>query len=789
VSRRERQKRRKRTNGGQVRRGLLIVAALLVVVIGAAGAAVASWILGVVHDTPDIHSLREQPAGQISTVYAADGTRLGFIAGDILRTPVKARQISNRVEQATVAIEDRRFYQHSGVDYLGVARAALKNVTADRTVQGGSTLTMQLVRNLYAPESRDEKTIERKIREAKLADQLEQEHSKAWILTTYLNNVPYGTAGGQEAIGIQAAARVFFDKPASRLSLAQAALLGGLPQAPSSYNPFRHPRAARERRSEVLRAMAASRYITTTQQLAADASPLGLKQNGYYTQRKEPFVFDYIRQQLTKLYGADVVRAGGLRVYTSIDLRLQDAARAAIARVLYEPADPPAAIVTTDVDNGHILAMASSVRYGDRSDGGTNYNYAAEAQRQPGSTFKAMVLMAALRDGIDPYTTHYVSRHLDEGWLPGYPDYAVSTFANTYAGNVTIEQGTLSSDNTVYAQLDADVGPEAVRRAAYDLGVASRLEAIPAEGLGGLRYGVTVLEMANAYATIADGGIRRQPTMILRVVHPDGHVDNIAADARRAAKRTFTAAQTGEARRVLQQNMLSGTGVAAYYGCPAGGKTGTTSDIKDAWFVGFTPRLATAVWMGYTTPTPMTVHGQSVQGGTFPAPIWNAYMSVAHGGYCGDDWPAAPPFDAQSFFGSYTASARATSSASRGRHGGRGSRNGGAAVGGAEAPGSLDGSVGTGPNGAYAHPPQGEPDIQPPPSTPPAPPPATPPPSRAPPSAPPARQPPATPPAGTGTGGDGGAAGTDGTDASGTPDPAGGDPTGGAGGGAAAPNG
>jgi penicillin-binding protein 1A len=714
MSRRERQRRRKRKHGRPLRRVFVVAVTLGLVAVIAGGAAVASWVVGIVNDTPDISTLREQPAGAISTVYAADGTRLGFIAGDILRTPIDSRQIPLLMKRATVAIEDRRFYKHRGVDYVGVVRAAVKNVTDERTQQGGSTLTMQLVRNLYIPENRFEKSLKRKIREAKLADELEKKHSKEWILTSYLNNVPFGTVGGQEAIGVQAAARVFFDKQAKDLTLSQAALLAGLPQAPSNYNPFLNPRGARRRRGEVLRAMADARYITAAEAAEAQASPLGVKQNGYYRQRKEPFVFDYVRQQLIERYGPEAVRAGGLKVYTSIDLGKQQAARDAIARILYDPADPPAAIVTTDVSNGHILAMASSARYGDDSDGGTNYNYAASAKRQPGSTFKTMVLMAALRKGIDPDSTYYTSKKLDAGWLPGYPDYDVSTFGHSYSGNISLTAATLSSDNTVYAQLDADVGPEAVRQAAYDMGVTSRLDAYPAEGLGGLTDGVTVLEMANAYGTIANGGVRMKPTVILKVKHPNGQVDDIAADLYKKRKRTFTLAETGKARSVLEKNMQSGTGTGAYYGCAAGGKTGTTSDIKDAWFVGFTPRLSTAVWMGYKTPASMVVHGQSVQGGTFPAPIWNAYMSVAHGDYCGADWPEAPAFQSQAFFGRYASTGKGDSEEDD-SYDGSGDNGDGTTDGTTDRTGggTTDGTTGTGgDNGAYAHPPQGEPDIQ-----------------------------------------------------------------------------
>lgn len=629
----------------------LATGVLAVAVVG--GVAFGGWVASVVEETPDIRSLRPKPAGAVSTVYAADGTRLGFITADILRTPIPGNRIPQVMKEATVAIEDRRFYRHRGVDYVGVVRAALTNLAEDRTAQGGSTLTMQLVRNLYIPEDRFERSLTRKIREAKLADELERQHSKQWILTSYLNNVPFGTVGGQEAIGVQAAARVFFDKPAARLTLPEAALLAGLPQAPSQYNPFLNPEAARRRRNAVLRAMVEAGYITRAEADAAAQAPLGVKKNAYYQQRKEPFVFDYVRDQLIRRYGREVVRAGGLKVYTSIDLRKQEAARAAIANQLSGPDDPSAAVVTVDPANGHIVAMASSEKYGDADEGGTNYNFAAQAQRQPGSTFKTMVLMAALRQGVDPDTTYYVSRPLTAGWNPQYPSYAVKTYGNTYSGAITVTRATLGSDNAVYAQLAADVGPDEVRRAAYDMGITSRLHGYLAESLGGLEYGVTPLEMASAYATIANGGIRIAPTAILRVVHRDGRVDDWTRRMRR--KRTFTAAETGEARRVLEMVTTSGTGTNARYGCPIAGKTGTTNDNKDAWFVGFSPRLSTAVWIGYPQPRTMyAVRGIGVQGGTIPAMIWRDYMSVARGDDCAADWPEAPPFQGTAFTGTYT---------------------------------------------------------------------------------------------------------------------------------------
>jgi penicillin-binding protein 1A len=299
--------------------------------------------------------------------------------------------------------------------------------------------------------------------------------------------------------------------------------------------------------------------------------------------------------------------------------------------------------------------MASSATYGK-----TRFNYATQAHRQPGSTFKVMVLMAALRKGIDPESTSYTSRPLQEGWLKGYPSYRVETYAHSYGGSMNLVQATLKSDNTVYAQLDADVTPEAVRQTAYDMGITSKLDALPAEGLGGLTNGVSPLEMANAYATIASGGYRNKPIAITRVEHPSGEVDDLGKPKRVKA---FDSAVTSKATDILSKNVQSGTGTAANYGCPAAGKTGTTSDYKDAWFVGFEPHVSTAVWVGYPNPPiPMTsVHGIEVAGGTFPAQIWHDYMNLAHGSFC-QDFTQGPSFQSSPFFGRYASTGSRRSS-------------------------------------------------------------------------------------------------------------------------------
>jgi len=635
--------RRRRRGRGKPRNKLLLGLAVVLTTVALGALSAVGYIAGVAASAPDLSALKPVDPGQSSSVFAADGSRLGFIQASQLRTPVSEKALPETLKQATVAIEDERFFSHKGVDYPGVVRAAFKNVQSGKTIEGGSTITMQLVRNLYITR---ERTFERKIREAKLAEELEDVHSKRWILTKYLNSVPYGTVGGQTAIGAQAAARIYFDKPASRLALHEAALLAGLPQAPSSYNPFRSAGEAERRRDEVLDKMAELEMISPAEAQAAAERPLGVVPGRYYTARRESFFFDYVKDELIKRYGIEQVRRGGLRIKTTIDLKLQQRARGAIAGRLNQAGDPSSAIVTIDPRNGYIRAMASSSDYGK-----SKFNLAAQGHRQPGSTFKVMALMTALRRGVDPDATSYTSKRLkfkDPIWGP----IDVATYGESYSGRISLTQATLKSDNTVYTQLALDLGPKDVAKTARDMGIRSKLEGLPAESLGGLKVGVSPLEMANAYATIASGGWRNKPIAITKVTFPDGRSRNLGKPRR---TKVFEEGVTAEATSILERNMTSGTGGRGQIGCPAAGKTGTTDNFNDAWFVGFTPRLASSVWVGYPNAQieMRSVHGISVNGGSFPAEIWGDYMKGAKRGFCGEFAKPATPARFVPFFGKY----------------------------------------------------------------------------------------------------------------------------------------
>jgi penicillin-binding protein 1A len=621
------------------------------------------YVLGVAAEAPPISELQPIDQGANSRIYAADGSTLGYIQSDEARTPVTLDKIPQALQDGTVAIEDSRFYHHHGVDLEGVVRAAFENLSAGEIKQGGSTLTMQLVRNLYIEDP--QRDLERKIKEAKLAEELEDAHSKEWILEHYLNSASYGTINGQTAVGVEAAAQIYYSKPAKDLDLAQSAMLAGIPQSPSAYNPLQNPRGAIDRRNEVLDAMADQDYISQQEADDAKDEPVNLHQGSRYQQIREPYFFDYVEQQLIEEYGVNTVRQGGLKVYTTIIPELQQAGRDAINGELGYPDDPASAVVSIDPANGFVRAMASSGGYNN-----SQFNLAAQGHRQPGSAFKTFALTTAVKRGINPDTTYYTSKplNIDD---PQYGHWEVSTYGDSYAGNVSLHQATLASDNTVYAQLALDLGPQSIADTAKDMGITTELDGIPAETLGGLRLGVSPLEMADAYATLASGGIHNKPIAIRKVTFPDGHTDEIGNPER---NRVFSDGVAYEVTKILEDNVDAGTATAAQTSCTyEAGKTGTTDDFNDAMFVGFTPNLATAVWVGYPDAlrSMYSVHGISVAGGTFPAMIWHDFMEVAlpnAGVSHGDDCPAFPepedPVQWIDFHGQYTADSGSTSCSS-----------------------------------------------------------------------------------------------------------------------------
>ena len=641
-NRRRRRRQRLRRDRVVARRFTILTA--IAVVLGGIAAVVAAAFTsanGVLNNC-DLASLKPVSIGQNSFVYAADGSLLGAIPAERNRQPVSLELMSPWITEATVAVEDRRFYEHEGLDYEGIVRAAIKNLESGEVVQGGSTITQQLVRNLYIG---NERSLERKIKEACLARKIEQLHGKDWILATYLNQVYFGN----HAYGNEAASQTYFSKHAADLTLAQAALLAGLPQAPSAYDPFQRPDEAVRRRADVLRAMNEAGYIDDAQYQAALSKPLKLKAGQIYTRIREPFFFSFVREQLIEKYGANTVRGGGLKVYTTIVPRLQKLAEAAMKETLYLPNDPASALVSINPDNGAIRAM-TAVAPGKK---GIQFNLAAQGRRQAGSSFKTFVLAEAIRRGINPDSTMYLSAPFHWQPDPLSEPWDVSTYSGGYLGPVNITSATLASDNTVYARLTLDVGPESVVKLARRMGIKTKLEPVASIGLGS--NSVSVLEMASAYATIAAGGVHSEPMAIRKVVLPNGRQDRGAGWGDVERRRVFSDGVAYEIARILKMNIQAGTGTGANPGYVAGGKTGTTDDFGDAWFAGITTNASTVVWVGYpNAKIPMTaVHGIRVAGGTFPATIWRLFMAPAFASNPPGDWPlpqdpvAWIPFDGQ----------------------------------------------------------------------------------------------------------------------------------------------
>ena len=650
--------------GRKILLGLGVV--VLVAAIGVAAAA--GWVLHYYNNAPSIDSLKPIKKGQSSAIYAADGTRLGFIHADTVRQPVASKDIPAVMKQATVAIEDKNFYNHGGIDPAAIIRAGIKDLLAGgKPVQGGSTITQQLVRNLYI--ANPQETLQRKIEEASLANQLEDAHSKNWILAKYLNSAPYGTNNGSTAIGVQAAAATYFSKSAKNLSLTEAAMIAGLPQAPSEYNPFLNQKAALERRNQVLQAMQDQGNISPSEYANAVSQGPGLNPSVKYSRVKQPLIFDLVQQQLINKYGASTVRYGGLKVYTTIQPSLQAAAQHAVDNYcgvcLTDPLHPTAALASVDPNTGAIVALASSSSYSSSH----QFNLAAQAQRQPGSSFKTYVLTTAIKQGIDPATTYYDGTSpkilsLDQYGSP-WPVHNAEPGGGTY----NLVSATINSVNVVFAQLGLDVGPDNFAQTAYQMGITSPLGIISnpdgttspcksgpscsvpaADAIGGLNQGVTPLEQADAYATLANGGVHHDATAIGKVVFPNGEVD--AADQNQG-NRVLTPGQAYDVTQILEQVITSGTGGPASIGCSTGsaGKTGTSEGLSDAWFVGYTPNYSTAVWVGHPDSRDYTGFGGPTAG-----PIWANYMSTANP-TCGSFAVPSTLPSLSSFFSDHTVSA------------------------------------------------------------------------------------------------------------------------------------
>jgi penicillin-binding protein 1A len=576
---------------------------------------------------------RQVPHEVDGHIYANDDhTILATLRGSESRILVDTSEISPIMKQAIVAIEDKRFYEHHGVDVRGIARAVWADVSHKGVVEGGSTITQQLVKNSCVTSAR---TISRKLKEAALAWQLEQHWTKLRILTAYLNTIYFGNG----AYGIQRAAQTYFDTTASRLTLPQAALLAGIPADPNRYDPVTNPKAARGRRLEVLQAMLAEKIITPVDLRRAARARLPRAQDVRLPgiEGPAPYFVNYVKQQLIEKYGTRRVFGGGLNVQTTIDLRLQKVARQAIQSVLKEPNGPSAALVAVRPRTGEVLAM-----YGGDNFRQSQFNLAVQGERQPGSSFKPFVLATALKQGISPSTT-FASKPVNI--FIGDKYWPVHNYEGDYIGSGDLVTATAVSDNSIFAQLTKLVGPANVAKTAHQLGITRHLNPYFAIGLGA--DAVSPLEMARAFSTFADSGRRvdgsvfgNRPRAVARVSNATG---KLVDDNRPVYHAALSPDQDALLTSILEGVIRSGTGKqAALPDRVAAGKTGTTENYGDAWFVGYTPQLATAVWVGYPNklkPMLTDFHGEPVAGGTFPAEIWRAFTQLALAGTTPESFP------------------------------------------------------------------------------------------------------------------------------------------------------
>jgi len=606
-------KRRKKIRRGKRRSLLLLGAIFLVIALAFTFLVGIQTVMALMNDLPKLDEENFLTLGQTSKIYAGDGSLLAEIYNTENRTVVPLATIPAYLQQATIAIEDERFYEHGGIDYEAIGRAAVTDISRGRLAQGGSTITQQLVKILYAS---SERSFTRKLTEAVLAVQLERTHSKDEILERYLNTIYYG----EGAYGVEAAAQTYFGKSVTQLDMSEAAVLAGLPNSPSLFDPRLNMAAAVERRNTVLQKMADLGYLTQAEAHGAASLPVNLKTA--QTTANEPYFVEYVKEQMIEKYGAKKVFEGGLRIYTTIDPRLQAAGMEAIKGTLNEEGDPAAALVSIEPSTGYIRAMVSSQDFKQNQ-----FNLAVQARRQPGSTFKPFVLTAAVEKGVDPKHTFYMSNEIDIP-MPDAEPWHVATYDHKYYGVINLETAMMHSDNTVYAQLIMDVTPEKARDAAQRLGVKSPMATNPSIALGGLGQGVSPLEMSSAYATLADNGLYNEPAAITRVEMPDGTVDYQATPA---PKRVVADGVAWTVTQVLKADVSSRNASKAVIDWPEAGKSGSTENLQDAWFVGYTPALSTSVWIGYPDEQiPMdNVHGGPVMGGGFPAIIWKDFMLEA----------------------------------------------------------------------------------------------------------------------------------------------------------------
>jgi len=603
--------------------GVLLSITLLIALAGAATAYgfVNKWL----EDLPDYQSPHAFDVAQATQIYSADGKLLARLFLEN-REVVPLSKISPYIYNGVVAVEDERFYKHAGVDPLGLVRAVLKTASGDR--QGASTITQQYIRNTILLDERTDMTLKRKVREAYLAMALEKVKTKRDILEMYLNTIYLG----EGAYGAQAASLVYFNRTADSLTLPQAALIAGLAQSPSRLDPYRNPSGAIARRNEVLGRMLANGYITKAQYDEAHATKLKLKRNkvprdGIY---RAPYFVAHVKKLLQMQFSRATVFKGGLTVYTTLDTRMQSYAEKAMKQRLGRPGDPKGALVSIDPRNGYVKAL-----YGGADYRKNKFNLATQGLRQPGSSFKTFVLVTALEKGMPPSmmidsSSPAVIKAKPKPWVVGNSE-------GSGHGMTSLASATAASINTVFARVAWAIGIKNVASTAKRMGVVTKIPNYPSIALGAAN--VTPYEMAVAYSTLASEGIKRSPVCITKVVDRD---DKTIYQAKRHGTRVIKASVAKAAIDIERGVITHGTATRANIGRPVAGKTGTSQNYRDAWFVGMTPQLVTAVWVGHTKERTVIYRGARAFGGTVAAPIFRLYMIKAMSGMKVMDFKSQP---------------------------------------------------------------------------------------------------------------------------------------------------
>ncbi len=616
-----RRRAKKAKKAGPLRRIRLFIALCLVVFAGLGF----GYIFAAYQSLPAVgNNMRPAVSSQ---VFDSHGRLITTLHSDQNRLPIDINKVPQNLQNAFIAAEDNRFYEHIGIDPIGIFRAIFANLTNRGIAQGGSTITQQLAKNAFLSQ---EQTLKRKIQEAMLALEIEHKYSKKEILEMYMNQIYFG----QGAYGIQTAAKTYFNKDVNELTLTQCAMLAGLPKSPNYYSPFNNLNEAKKRKNVVLDQMVKYGYVSAAEAEDAKNQDLGLSKSHQSKEADEYASFiDYVSQQVAKKYGDDALYKEGLKIYTTMDVDKQHAAVRAMRNLPNNYTDengltqPQAAIVSIDPKTGHILAMV-----GGR--GQDSFNRASMAVRQPGSAFKPFVYLTALQHDMTPDTTMNDQPVTYGNWSP-------KNAGGSYSGTMTLSDALAHSVNTIAVQLADQVGTKNIIANAKKMGITT-LDAKDdnlAMALGGLTKGVTPLEMASAYGTFANKGVHVKPTAIVKILDRNGNVleDASTLEKEETKTRVMSEREAYEMTTMLEGVIDHGTGTAAAIGRPAAGKTGTTDDNKDAWFVGYTPDIVTAVWIGDDTGS----HSLGeIYGGTIPAEIWKDYMSSATSDESGGDFSA-----------------------------------------------------------------------------------------------------------------------------------------------------